>query len=162
MQGLVYTTMDVLLNTLFTSGYVGSLFVLPSARTGGGRRDPKTKQLLVRDSPRVIKTRMASVTVASIASLAAVGALAKHRDPSLSTKDVAALLGLWKPKMTVREVAKLIALPLGCTMSLFLGPLYGLFLEKRLPGMRNFSFKIDVARTFKSLVGIRNYVVVRI
>ncbi|KAK9898725.1 Abi-domain-containing protein [Cystobasidium minutum MCA 4210] len=151
--------MDILLNTLYTSGYVGSLFVLPSARTGGGRRDPKTKQLLVRDSPRVIKARMASVTVASIASLAAVASLAKQRNPSLSTKDVAALLGLWKPGMTLKETVTLIALPLGCTMSLFLGPLYGLYLEKRLPGMRNFSFKNDVIGTLTSLVGLRNYVV---
>lgn len=154
--------MDILLNTLYTSGYVGSLFVLPSARTSGGRRDPTTGQLLTRDSSSVIKARIASVTVASVTSLAAVATLAKQRNPTLSTKDVAALLGLWKTGgITYRELANLIALPLGCTMSLFAGPLYAMFLEKTLPGMRNWSFKYDVLGTLKRLTGLRNYIVVR-
>lgn len=152
--------MDILLNTLFTSGYVGSLFVLPSARTGGGRRDATNGQLLTRDSPRVIKARITSVTLASVASLAAVATLAKQRNPSLSAKDVAVLLGLWKPDLTIRQFANLAALPLGCTMSLFAGPLYAMYLEKTLPGMQNWSFKHDVLGTLKRLTGIRNYVAV--
>jgi hypothetical protein len=152
--------MDILLNTLYTSGYVGSLFILPSARTGGGRRDPTTGQLLTRSSPNVIKARIASVTVTSIASLAAVATLAKQRNPNLAAKDIAVLLGLWKPGMSARQLANLVALPLGCTMTLFAGPLYAMFLEKTLPGMRNWSFKYDVVDTLKSLAGLRNYIVV--
>lgn len=152
--------MDILLNTLYTSGYVGSLFAFPSARTGGGRRDPATGQLLTRDSPRVMKARIASVTVASLASLAAVATLAKQRNPSLSSKDLAVLLGLWKPDITARQLANLVALPLGCTMSLFAGPLYAMFLEGTLPGMRTFNFKRDVVGTLKRLPDIRNYIAV--
>lgn len=150
--------MDILLNTLFTSGYVGSLFVLPSARTGGGRRDPTNGQLLTRDTPRVIKARVISVTVAAGASLAAVATLAKQCNPSLSTKDVALFLGLWKPGLTMRQLANLAALPLGCTMSLFAGPIYAKYLEKTLPGMQNWSFKYDVAGTLRHISGIRNYI----
>lgn len=155
--------MDILLNTVYTSSYVGSLFILPSARTGGGRRDPITGELLVRDSPRVVKTRMASVTVVSITSLAAVAILAKNnKTATINSKDVATnLLGLWKPGMTIRQLTNLVVLPLGCTMSLFAGPLYALALENSLPGMRNWSFKLDVVGTLKRLTGWRNYVVVR-
>lgn len=152
--------MDILLNTLYTSGYVGSLFVLPSARTGGGRREPTTGRLLDRNSPKVMKTRIASVTIASVVSLAAAGALAKQQNPALSTKDVASLLGLWKSDLSPKQLANLVVLPLTCTASLFLGPLYALFLESSLPGMRNFNLKRDIVSTLKSLPGIRNYLAV--
>jgi hypothetical protein len=153
--------MDVLLNTLFTTSYVGSMFLLPSSRTGGGRRDPKTGALLTRDTPRVIRARMSGVSIASVASLLAVAALAKQQYPSHSAQDLATLLGLWKPGMSLKQLVLLSALPLGCTASLFLGPLYTMFLEGRLLGQHNWSFKVDVLATLQRLTGLRNFIIVR-
>lgn len=159
--------MDIALNTLFTSTYVGSLFVLPSARTWGNppRLDPATGRPQTRDTPHVIRTRLAGVGLSSIVSLGIAGAVILHKRDGRTTsltsdvKTAAHLLGLYKPGLSLQEAAKLVAYPLACTASLFLGPLYTLALDGRLPGLGAWSWKLDVISVVKSLRGFRNYVV---
>lgn len=155
--------MDILYNTLYTSTYVGSLFVLPSARTGGGRLDPRTGRPLTRDSPHVLRTRLVGVGLSSLTSLAIVsGLIVRRNDGAIDARMIARLLGLWKPAgLTWQETVKLLVYPLACTASLFTGPLYTTFLDSRLPGMSFFSWKLDVVAAFKKLTGLRNFVVVR-
>ena len=159
--------MDIALNTLFTSTYVGSLFVLPSARTWGNppRVDSATGRPQTRDTPHVIRTRLAGVGLSSIVSLGIAGAIITSKRGGRSTsltsdvKAAASLLGLYKPNITPLEAVKLVAYPLACTASLFLGPLYTLALDGRLPGLGAWSWRLDVVSVVKSLRGIRNYVV---
>lgn len=103
---------------------------------------------------------MTGVTVASLASLAAVAALAKQKNPNLASRDVAELLGLWKPGTTLAQLARLAILPLASTASLFAGPIYALGRDGRLPGMRNWSLKYDLLGSLQRLTGVRNYIVV--
>jgi hypothetical protein len=153
--------MDILYNTLYTASYVGSLFVLPSARTGGGRLDPSTGRLLTRDTPHVLRARLVGVGLSSLASLAIVAGIAVKRDNgAVDPKRIAELLGLWKPGISLSQLVKLVTLPLACTASLFAGPLFTLGLDRRLPGMSLFSWKLDVVATLKRLTGLRNYVIV--
>ena len=152
--------MDILINTLHTAGYVGSLFVLPSARTGGNRIDASTKQPITRDTPHVIRARLTGVSVSSAISLATVAGLALHRNSSLVFRDVAAVLGLWKPEATPAELLRLVSFPLACTASLFLGPLFTTALDHRLFAMKAWSFRFDVVDKFTRLQGLRNFVVV--
>ena len=159
--------MDIALNTLFTSSYVGSLFVLPSARTWGNppRTDPATGRPQTRDTPHVIRTRLVGVGLSSLVSLGVAGAVILNKRggyTSSLTSDVktaAHFLGLYKPDLTLREAAQLVAYPLACTASLFLGPLYTLALDGRLPGLGAWSWRLDVVSVVKSLRGIRNYIV---
>jgi len=179
--------MDILLNTLYTTSYVGSLFVLPSARTGGNRIDPATGRPLTRDSPYVLRARLVGVGLSSLTSLAIVaGVVWQYREPSRATewvprvvrsylkdyspfssalpsaitwKDLLGVLGLWKSNLTAVQALSLVTLPLAWTASLFTGPLYTAALDRRLPCMSNWSWKWDIQANFQDLRGWRNYII---
>lgn len=153
--------MDVLINTLHTAGYVGSLFVLPSARTGGNRKDPATGLPITRDTPHVIRARMVGVGLSSLASLYAVSVLVSRKEGVSQSISTAELLGLYKYNITSKDALRLLTCPLLCTASLFLGPLFTTGLDHRLPGMSAFSWRLDVVGRFSRLQGWRNYVIVR-
>ena len=153
--------MDILFNTVYTSSYVASLFVLPSARTGGARIDPTSRQPLTRDSPNVIRARLIGVGLSSGMSLAIASSIAIQKDSeAFDTQKMAQLLGLWKPNLSLQEGLGLVVSPLVCTAILFAGPLYTMALEGRLPGMRAWSWRLDVIGSLTRLTGLRNYVVV--
>ena len=154
--------MDIFLNTLYTSSYVGSLFVLRSARTGGARIDPATGQPLTRDSPNVLRARLVGVGISALTSLLIASGIASQTGYEAGdARKIAQLLGLWKPYISLQEGLQLVALPLGCTASLFAGPLLTSALDGRLPGMKRWSWRFDIVGTLTSLTGLRNYIVVR-
>ena len=134
--------------------------MLPSARTGGNRIDASTQQPITRDTPHVIRARLTGVSVSSAISLATVAGLALQKNPSVSLRDVAAVLGLCKPEAMPAELLRLVSFPLACTASLFLGPLFTKALDHRLVGMKACSFRLDVVERFTRLQGLRNFVVV--
>lgn len=97
IQAPSYLSMDILLNTLYTTSYVGSLFLLPSARTGGTRVDPATGRPLTRDTPHVLRARLVGVGLSSLASLAIVAGVVYQNYP-----DSAAAVGSTAPSSTLR------------------------------------------------------------
>ncbi|KAJ8657162.1 hypothetical protein O0I10_007242 [Lichtheimia ornata] len=107
---------------------------------------------LTRDHPIVIRKRIQSVIVASLASLVVVWAVVP------SQYHLIQLLGIALPRGSVLEMIGLFG-PVALTAVLFLGPLTQLYYEQQLPFQSNFSFQYDVKDVVCSWVGQRNYIV---
>lgn len=122
----------------FTILYIIGFYVF---RTPGDRNDPA-----------VIRARMKAVTVASFGSLGIVWLFTEDRHKVIQ------LVGLILPS---GDVLKAIVYPLLLTGMLFLGPLSIIYFDQELPFQQHFDFKRDCHSTFCSLLGQRNYVVVR-
>lgn len=103
-----------------------------------------------RNDPPVIKARMKAVTVASIGSLFIVWLFTETK------REVLQAVGL----LLALDV-KVIVYPLLLTAMLFLGPLSIMFFDRELPFQQNFDFKRDFHSTFCTLLGQRNYIVVK-
>ncbi|KAI9272090.1 hypothetical protein EDC94DRAFT_249321 [Helicostylum pulchrum] len=106
-----------------------------------------SKQTGFRNDPKVIKSRMKAVMVASFVSSLIIWSLI--RDVAITTA-----LGLERPGLVVDMIK-----PLLLTMSLFLGPLSVMFFEQELPFQKHFSVERDLYSIFTTLLGQRNYLV---
>lgn len=106
-----------------------------------------SKQTGFRNDPKVIKSRMKAVMVASFVSSLIVWGLI--RDVAITTA-----LGLERPGL-VADIIK----PILLTMSLFLGPLSVMFFEQELPFQKHFNVERDLYSIFTTLLGQRNYLV---
>ncbi|QRV98099.1 CAAX prenyl protease 2 [Ceratobasidium sp. AG-Ba] len=141
------TSQFILASGIFSGSYVGSIYVLQSARLGGAN---VTRS---RDDPKVIKARLAAVSVSTIGSMVGLGVIV-WKTGNMSTiwdaiQPTAKLLGLTIPVPAFR--------PLLLTPLLYLGPLYSAWLDQAYPFMDDWSFQRDVVRKFGSWTGVRNF-----
>jgi len=164
--------------------YVGSLYLSKHARlsfsTGGskykasgptGKGIPSTfprakqKDERWRDDPDVIRARLVAVSVATVVCCLVVFAvLWSHVGGNLKNLDIATeatLLRIGFPSSILNPLNLRLSdiLPHLVTPVLFLGPLFGAYLGKQLPGQRNWMWQSHVEARFLSLQGIRNYCV---
>ncbi|SPO31429.1 related to CAAX prenyl protease 2 [Ustilago trichophora] len=166
-------------STLFTLGYVGSLYLSPAGRLAATK--DAEGNTIDRDHPTVIRSRIktASLATATTVLLTGVGLWLKGVVPRagwlLDTLNISRLLGLplptpslltsnilpFSPSLTTYLVtlSNHILSPLLLTSLLFLGPLYVTYLDGELPFQAHFSFHRDLIHKFTSLTGIRNYLV---
>jgi prenyl protein peptidase len=96
------------------------------------------------------------VSASSLLSLAGTAYLIlEHSRPvGVNTTEYASrLLGLALPEKALAGCFY----PLALTATLFLGPLYTLFLDGALPGQANFTVEEDIKQRLGSFVGLRNY-----
>ncbi|KAJ7480743.1 hypothetical protein FB451DRAFT_1394813 [Mycena latifolia] len=139
-----------LLAFLFSSSYVGSLYLAKNARIRFTAPDASQGvQPGSRDDPAVIRARLTVVTIASAFTCGAVYFLVSQSastQPLLKTLEV---LGVRWPVTMLSYLQ---------TPLLFLGPLYASFLASALPGQANFSLKHNVIDVFCTWIGFRNYV----
>jgi prenyl protein peptidase len=141
---------------LFSFLYVGSVYVSKNARltfnTQTGHSEGQGRN---RDDPEVIKIRLVSVTVATAISCGLMYAIIQHAAPSATSQEViqATLihLGLVIPGDNVLVVLR----PYLVTPSLFIGPLYVLYLFRALP----FQPRNSIVSTLCSWLGARNLIV---
>ncbi|KAI9508918.1 hypothetical protein F5148DRAFT_979063 [Russula earlei] len=150
-----------LINAALTLGYVLPLYLTKFTRLSfaksleNDRAHSKGSSERWRDDPAVIKARLVSISVSTVASLCLMHYIvaAGQRD-SLNVSerrwDATALsLGF--------SVRKSDALVHFVTPALFLGPLYGRYLSGDLPFMAYWTFNERTRDTF-SWIGIRNYI----
>ncbi|KAB5593474.1 CAAX prenyl protease [Ceratobasidium theobromae] len=135
----------ILASGFFAGSYVGSIYVLQSARLGTQNKS--------RDDSSVIKARLMAVSASTIGSLLGVGVIVWKVGnlPSVwsALRPAAECLGLVLPSPAFR--------PLLLTPLLYLGPIYTAWLDRSLPFMNRWSYKDDVVGRFASWIGIRNY-----
>ncbi|KAK0522775.1 CAAX prenyl protease [Tilletia horrida] len=139
---------------------------------------------LDKDHPRVVAARLKVASASTAAAVAVTaGLLGKYGAPKavqsalLRIPIINLFLGLPTPfptflnsslvplqppasELLLRHYLPAALLPLGLTMSLFLGPLVSTWLdEELLPGQKNWSWREKVAFKFDNIWGLRNYVV---
>ncbi|UZJ51810.1 hypothetical protein CBS101457_001130 [Exobasidium rhododendri] len=166
-------------SSLLTLSYVGGLYISTRTRIGAARS--KDGALLNKDDAVIVKSRLQTVTATTIASLLLTGSFIRHvafpRDhPLLASLSTLRVLGVplpvpsllhsnilpFQPSLTLytlHHVLPSLILPLLLTSSLFLGPLYVTYLDKKLPFQRNFSYESSIRSKFDNIWGIRNYIV---
>jgi len=147
-----------LINAVLTLGYVLPLYFAKSTRLSfaktpenNGTR-PKGASERWRDDPAVIKARLLSVSLSTIASLCLMGYImtASPSKPLESRWDIAALhLGF--------SLGKFDLLAYFVTPALFFGSLHGRYLSRNLPFMAHWTF--NHRKNTLDWVGIRNYIV---
>ncbi|KDR77595.1 hypothetical protein GALMADRAFT_245743 [Galerina marginata CBS 339.88] len=152
--------------------YVGSLYLSKNARLSfakaprsakGDGSEPrgKEKNERWRDDPDVIRARLVAVSVATlVCCLCVFGVLWAHVGGTLRNLDLAAdatLLRLGLPlsfEFRFKDVYPHLVTPI-----LFIGPLFGGYLGKELPGQRNWLWESHMKARFLSIQGVRNYCV---
>ncbi|KAJ6546694.1 hypothetical protein DFH09DRAFT_989507 [Mycena vulgaris] len=137
-----------LLALLFSSSYVGSLYVVKNARIRFTAGEAQYRvQSGGRDDPAIIRARLSAVTIASVFTCGAVSFLISGSVvPSARTL---AVLGLSWPT----SILSCLQTPL-----LFLGPLYASYLGVSLPAQANYFLQRDFTDVFCTWTGFRNYV----
>ncbi|KAJ7908361.1 hypothetical protein B0H13DRAFT_2193328 [Mycena leptocephala] len=143
-----------LLALLFSSSYVGSLYIAKNARlrfsaTPDARRHVQPGS---RDDPAVIRARLTAATFATLFNCGVVYMLvARSTLPSFndSLAETLTLLGVRWPG----SILSCLQTPL-----LFLGPLYGSYLAGTLPFQARFSLDHHFFDMFWTWIGFRNYV----
>ncbi|KAH8917546.1 hypothetical protein BT69DRAFT_1286553 [Atractiella rhizophila] len=133
-----------------STSYVASLYLFKP------RQQPSSDAPvhLPRDNPAVIRARLTGLSLSTIASFGLL-ALRYHRSglSILGWRGLFDLLGL----QVDRQAIKASIVGVGLTASLFAGPLFVEFLDRKLPGQKWFSLKRcwgDVT----SWIGLRNWV----
>ncbi|SPO31734.1 related to CAAX prenyl protease 2 [Ustilago trichophora] len=166
-------------STLFTLGYVGSLYLSPAGRLAGTK--DAEGNTIDRDHPIVIRSRIktASLATATTVLVTGFGLWLKGVVPRagwlLDTLNISRLVGMplptpslltsnilpFSPSLTtyLATLSTHILSPLLLTSLLFLGPLYITYLSSELPFQRHFSFHRDVILKFTSLPGLRNFLI---
>ncbi|KAJ7768946.1 hypothetical protein B0H16DRAFT_1518705 [Mycena metata] len=144
------TVSSHLLAVLFSTAYVGSLYIAKNARIRYSTQNaPSRVQPGSRDDPAVIRARLAVATISSIFSCTVVYTLllrSTSEHPFASTLQV---LGVrWPENLLFCFQAPLI----------FLGPLYAMFLAGTLPGQSKYSIDRHFFGVFRTWIGVRNYV----
>ncbi|KAJ6562179.1 hypothetical protein B0H19DRAFT_992158 [Mycena capillaripes] len=139
---------------LFSSSYVGSLYIAKNARLRFTAAPDLRRQVQPgsRDDPAVIRARLTAVTFASLFNCAVVYALiGRSTLPSFKQSFEATLtiLGVRWPDNVLAFLQ---------TPVLFLGPLYGSYLAGTLPGQAKYSLDYHFFETFWTWIGFRNYV----
>ncbi|KAJ7662987.1 hypothetical protein B0H17DRAFT_1093154 [Mycena rosella] len=132
-----------LLALLFSSSYVGSIYVARSARTRLTSSNAGS-----RDDPPVIRARLIAATLTSAFNCVVLYVVVARSDYPLPWNATLAMLGVSWP-----------ATILSClqTPVLFLGPLYASFVASTLPGQAHYSVKRDFSNVFCTWIGFRNY-----
>jgi len=138
---------------------------------------------LDKNHPRVVAARLRVASQSTAAALAVtVGLISRYGHPRLIKSAilripvVSLFLGLPAPLPTLltsstlplqpslstlflRHYLPAACIPLGLTMSLFLGPLYQIWLDEEfLPGQARWSWKECVAAKFDNIWSVRNYI----
>ncbi|PWY98637.1 Abi-domain-containing protein [Testicularia cyperi] len=164
---------------LFTTSYVGLLYLSPATRVG--RADDADGKALERDHPKVIRARITISSISAALSLLTTGlvlwykGVVPNQGTLLTSLNLARLLGLalptpsfltsntlpLDPSLTkyIGWIGKQVASSLILTSSLFLGPLYVSWLSRELPFQSQFDFRRDVIDKVATLPGMRNFVV---
>ncbi|EPQ25776.1 uncharacterized protein PFL1_06643 [Pseudozyma flocculosa PF-1] len=165
----------------FTLSYVGGLYLFKSTRVGSAGAKDADGRPLSKDDPAVIRARLKVASWSSAISLVGTAALLRYRgavvDPSplFATLQSMRLLGLPLPSPSLLSssviplspplftfllgLGKAAVYPLLLTATLYCGPLYVSYLEQELPGQAAFNYDRDVASKWRTLQGIRNYIV---
>lgn len=164
-----------------SSSYVASIYLVPSTRTRT-RTDAHPRAVTPpqdiaasapadpprdRNHPAVIRARLAAVSLASLASAAALPAVLQRAHPALfptyrsAVLRATALLGLALPP-SARHLARVVLYPLALTASLFLGSVYVAYLDGDLPGQPGARTWAHWKRKFDGWKGVRNYLAVRV
>ncbi|KAI0065973.1 Abi-domain-containing protein [Artomyces pyxidatus] len=157
-----------LLNIVFTAGYVLPLYLTKYTRlsfshsavkAGDGRlKQPSDRW---RDDPAVIRARLTSATISTLAACYITHSVVSSRWKGEESVSNAFCINLWdltslRLGLIVHWNEPLVYL---VTPLLFLGPLYGHFLGSGLPFMSKWTFKEQVVGKVFSWTGFRNYVV---
>jgi intramembrane prenyl-peptidase len=165
-----------LINAVLTLGYVLPLYFTKFTRLSfsktpenNGTRSKGASERW-RDDPAVIKARLLSVSLSTVASLFLMGYIIATR-PSKSLEVSKRLFELGHVLLkTIQSRWDIAALHLGfslgkfdllayfVTPALFLGPLYGRYLSRDLPFVAHGTF--NQRKNILDWVGIRNYIVV--
>ncbi|KAJ7107736.1 hypothetical protein C8R44DRAFT_885143 [Mycena epipterygia] len=139
-----------LLALLFSSSYVGSLYVAKNARIRFTAPDARQRvQPGSRDDPAVIRARLTAVTIASTFTCGVVYVIVAKSTLHGASTNALAILGVSWPA----SVYSCLQTPL-----LFLGPMYASYLASALPGQAHYSHQRDFIDVFCTWTGFRNYV----
>ncbi|KAI0783729.1 hypothetical protein C8Q75DRAFT_781697 [Abortiporus biennis] len=161
-----------LLAASFAISYVGSLYLSKHSRLRFSSTAVAHNQNDVprqkydgerwRDDPDVIRARLTAVTLSTLLSCATIGWVLNHVDHgNSSTGDLICATLYWIGLGVDLSPAtlKTIFLSSLITVVLFLGPLYGYYLDSSLPFQSRFSFKRDVYSVIRTWIGWRNYII---
>ncbi|KAJ7628029.1 hypothetical protein DFH06DRAFT_726465 [Mycena polygramma] len=138
------------LAALFSFLYVASLYVAQNSRLRFPAAPDVRVQPASRDDPAIIRARLTGVAIASMLSCGVVYLLVWQS--SFTSRSFAATLSV----LGVRwpgSISPLLQAPL-----LFLGPIYGSYLGRTLPGQTKYSVQHDLFDMFGTWIGFRNYV----
>ncbi|KAJ7610586.1 hypothetical protein DFH06DRAFT_1246141, partial [Mycena polygramma] len=141
---------------LFSSSYVGSLYLVKSARLRvSGVLDARRQvQPGSRDDPAIIRARLTAVTCATLLNCGIVYALVARHSLFSFTRYFPLALEILGIRSTLGIILACLQTPL-----LFLGPLYGsCYLAGTFPGQTRFSIQYHFLDKFCTWVGFRNYV----
>ncbi|GBB86271.1 hypothetical protein RclHR1_01270017 [Rhizophagus clarus] len=142
----------------FTLCFVGGLYFSKTTRIGSN--NPQ----LTKDHPHVILNRGFSVIITCLISFTGVWFLIRlcggfENSASILTEinTTWVLLGFSFPSR-LYYLLNTVLIPLGLSMSLFIGPLFIKFLDKELPFQAAFNWRDDVFDYIGSLIGFRNLI----
>ncbi|CAG8434945.1 15396_t:CDS:2 [Funneliformis mosseae] len=142
----------------FTLCFVGGLYFSKKTRIGGN--NPR----LTKDHPHVIMNRVISVVTTCIISFIGVWLLIHFSGGFKESMTILSeiyttlvLLGFSLPTHPY-HILNTFFIPLGLTMSLFIGPLFVKFLDKELPFQAKFNWRYDILNYITSLIGFRNLI----
>ncbi|KAJ6459172.1 hypothetical protein C8R47DRAFT_141846 [Mycena vitilis] len=140
------------LGAFFSFSYVASLYVAQNTNLRfPAASDVRLRVQRGRDDPAVIRARLTGVAIASLLNCCVVYLLAAQSAlPSFNR--FAATLSL----LGVRWPGSILALLQ--TPVLFLGPIYGSYLGRTLPGQAKYSVQHDLIDVFGTWIGFRNYI----
>ncbi|KAJ6476456.1 hypothetical protein C8R47DRAFT_1178864 [Mycena vitilis] len=146
-----------LLALLFSSTYVGSLYLVKNARlrvSGAPDARRQVPQPGSRDDPAVIRARLTVVTFATLLNCGIVYALVARYSLSSFARSFPWAQEILGIRWTFGLILSCLQTPL-----LFLGPLYGsCYLAGTFPGQIRFSLQHHFLDKFCTWVGFRNYV----
>ncbi|CAI2164647.1 4871_t:CDS:2 [Funneliformis geosporum] len=142
----------------FTLCFVGGLYFSKKTRIGGN--NPR----LTKDHPHVIMNRGISVFITCIISFIGVwllihvsGGFKESMTILSEIYTTLVLLGFSLPTHPY-HILNTFFIPLGLTMSLFIGPLFVKFLDKELPFQAKFNWRNDFLNYITTLIGFRNII----
>ncbi|EIM88052.1 uncharacterized protein STEHIDRAFT_55231 [Stereum hirsutum FP-91666 SS1] len=138
-----------ILNVAFTLAYVVPLYLTKYTMPAYSSKEPNWRW---RDDPKVIRARMASVTLSTLAVCSYVYLIFRSNEApdSAWTWTYPRLGFIWHPSLIW---------PCLITPALYLGPLYAQYLSKELPLMAHWSYREHIADTFFHWRGCRNFLV---
>lgn len=170
----------VALGGSFAFSYVASLYMFKAGRlvftaraveVGPGAERARLENERWRSDPSVIRARLASVSLSTLASCGAVFMILRAPNDTVRRLLYLSLLPntLYQVFQTFSKTLGLLGLhfpshvPLGAWFLaplLYLGPLYAQMLKHELPFQRHWSYAANITPIFGNWIGIRNFVVV--
>ena len=147
------------------------VFTARAVEVGPGAERARLENERWRSDPSVIRARLASVSLSTLASCGAVWVILR-----VPNDTVRPLPNPPVPSNTLRQAFQTFSktlqllglqfpshVPLGTWFLaplLFLGPLYAQMLKQELPFQHNWSYRANIRPVFGNWIGIRNFVVV--